>query len=147
MPLRNLAAAYELIARAGLSHVRPAFGIDKVIVGNREVAVREEVALSRRSARCSVSPRISHRPARVLLVAPLSGHFATPAARTVETLLRDHDVYITDWNNARDVTAQTGTSASTIMSTMSSDFWRSSARAPISSPCASPVCRPSWPSR
>src|SRR5258708_35961601 len=44
--LRNLTAAYELIARAGLSHARPAFGIDSVTVGNREVAVHEHAALT-----------------------------------------------------------------------------------------------------
>src|ERR1700756_3817107 len=42
--LRNLAAAYELIARAGLTHVRPPFGIDRIMVGNREVHVKEELA-------------------------------------------------------------------------------------------------------
>jgi poly(3-hydroxybutyrate) depolymerase len=41
---RNLTAAYELIARAGLTHARPPFGIDSVTVGNREVEVREEAA-------------------------------------------------------------------------------------------------------
>ncbi|MNN11441.1 hypothetical protein D3C81_1243990 [compost metagenome] len=40
---------------------------------------------------------------RVLLVAPMSGHFATLLRGTVETMLRDHDVYITDWHNPRDV--------------------------------------------
>ena len=40
---------------------------------------------------------------RVLLVAPLSGHFATLLRATVRTMLPDHDVYITDWHNARDV--------------------------------------------
>jgi poly(3-hydroxybutyrate) depolymerase len=39
----------------------------------------------------------------VLLVAPLSGHFATLLRETARTLLQDHDVYITDWHNARDV--------------------------------------------
>ena len=43
-PLSNLTAAYELIARAGLTHARPPFGIDSVMVGNREVAVTEEAA-------------------------------------------------------------------------------------------------------
>ena len=42
--IRNLSAAYELVARAGLSHTRPPFGIGTVVVGNREVEVREETA-------------------------------------------------------------------------------------------------------
>ena len=45
---------------------------------------------------------------RVLLVAPMSGHFATLLRGTVKTLLRDHDVYITDWRNARDVALEHG---------------------------------------
>src|SRR6516164_6389284 len=102
--LRNLTAAYELIARAGLTHVRPPFGIDRIKVGNREVAVREV------SERVTPFGTLLHfkkdietpRP-RVLLVAPLSGHFATLLRNTVRTMLPEHDVYITDWHNARDV--------------------------------------------
>ncbi len=45
---------------------------------------------------------------RILVVAPLSGHFATLLRGTVQTLLRDHDVYITDWANARDVPLSAG---------------------------------------
>ena len=45
---------------------------------------------------------------RVLLVAPLSGHFSTPLRATVRTMLPDHDVYITDWHNARDVPLTAG---------------------------------------
>jgi polyhydroxyalkanoate depolymerase len=104
LALRNLTAAYELIARAGLTHVRPPFGVDSVLVGNREVAVRES------SARVTPFGTLLHfkkdidtpQP-RVLLVAPLSGHFATLLRNTVRTMLPEHDVYITDWHNARDV--------------------------------------------
>ena len=45
---------------------------------------------------------------RVLLVAPMSGHFATLLRGTAETLLADHDVYVTDWHNARDVGVRDG---------------------------------------
>ncbi|MGO7223684.1 polyhydroxyalkanoate depolymerase, partial [Rhizobium ruizarguesonis] len=45
---------------------------------------------------------------RVLVVAPRSGHFATLLRGTVQTLLRDHDVYLTDWANARDVPLSAG---------------------------------------
>ena len=45
---------------------------------------------------------------RVLLVAPLSGHFATLLRATVRTMLAEHDVYITDWHNARDVALEHG---------------------------------------
>ena len=50
---------------------------------------------------------------RMLLVAPMSGHFATLLRGTVKTLLQDHDVYITDWHNPRDIPLDAGTSAST----------------------------------
>ncbi len=64
---------------------------------------------SRRSARCCASARTSSAPQpRVLLVAPLSGHFATLLRNTVRTMLPEHDVYITDWHNARDAPISAG---------------------------------------
>ena len=107
---RNLSAAYELIARAGLTHVRPPFAVDRVAVGNREVAVREEVVLSLpfcNLLRFAKDDVITAQP-KMLVVAPLSGHFATLLRNTVETLSRDHDVYITDWKNARDIPVSAG---------------------------------------
>jgi poly(3-hydroxybutyrate) depolymerase len=101
---RNLTAAYELIARAGLSHDRPPFGIDSVMVGNEEVAVHEEAArVTPFGTLLHFKKTIDAAQPRVLLVAPLSGHFATLLRATVRTLLADHDVYITDWHNVRDV--------------------------------------------
>jgi poly(3-hydroxybutyrate) depolymerase len=101
---RNLTAAYELISRAGLSHKRPPFGIDSVMVGNQEVAVHEEAArVTPFGTLLHFKKDIDAAQPRVLLVAPLSGHFATLLRATVRTLLADHDVYITDWHNARDV--------------------------------------------
>ncbi len=102
--LRNLTAAYELISRSGLTHTRPPFGIGGITVGNREVEVTEEMTeitpfatlLHFKKDTAQVQPR-------VLLVAPLSGHFATLLRSTVRTMLPEHDVYITDWHNARDV--------------------------------------------
>jgi poly(3-hydroxybutyrate) depolymerase len=102
--LRNLSAAYELIARAGLSHHRPPFGIDRVTVGNREVPVRERAVLATPfGTLLHFDKDVDVAQPRVLLVAPLSGHFATLLRATVETMLPEHDVYITDWRNARDV--------------------------------------------
>ena len=117
--VRNLTAAYELIARAGLTHARPPFGIDQ---RHASATARWRCArrprMSRRSARCCTSRRTSTPPQpRVLLVAPLSGHFATLLRDTVRTLLPEHDVYITDWHNARDVARSTpAASASTTTS-------------------------------
>ena len=102
--VRNLTAAYELIARAGLTHDRPAFGIDRVTVGNREVAVRERAVLATPFATLlHFSKDANLVQPRVLLVAPLSGHFSPLLRGTVRTMLPEHDVYITDWHNVRDV--------------------------------------------
>jgi poly(3-hydroxybutyrate) depolymerase len=102
--LRNLTAAYELIARAGLTHARPAFGVDRVMVDNREVLVHEHAALTTPfGTLLHFKKDIDTSQPRVLLVAPLSGHFATLLRGTVRTMLPEHDVYITDWHNVRDV--------------------------------------------
>jgi polyhydroxyalkanoate depolymerase len=107
--LKNLTAAYELIARAGLTHTRPPYGIPSVMVGNEEVAVREEAALvTPFGTLLRFRKEIDTPQPRILLVAPLSGHFATLLRNTVKTLLPEHDVYITDWHNARDVPLSAG---------------------------------------
>src|ERR1041384_4787882 len=105
----RLAAALELISRSSLTYHRPAYGIDSVLVGNRELEVTEEVTFATpfgsllhfRKDEGSEQPRL-------LLVAPMSGHFATLLRGTVKTLLQDHDVYITDWHNPRDIPLHAG---------------------------------------
>ena len=107
--LSNLTAAYELIARAGLTHVRPSYGIDSVTVGNREVGVTEVAAdQTPFGTLLHFKKDIDVTQPRVLLIAPLSGHFATLLRATVRTMLPEHDVYITDWHNARDVATEHG---------------------------------------
>ncbi len=107
--LSNLTAAYELIARAGLTHTRPPYGIDTITVGNREVAVSEEAAdVTPFGTLLHFKKDIDQAQPRVLLIAPLSGHFATLLRATVRTMLAEHDVYITDWHNARDVATAEG---------------------------------------
>jgi polyhydroxyalkanoate depolymerase len=103
--LNPSAAAWELVARSGLSHARPDYGIDHIVVGGEEMAVSEEPVLATPFATLLHFRKaiIDARQPRVLVVAPLSGHFATLLRGTVRTLLADHDVYITDWHNARDV--------------------------------------------
>jgi polyhydroxyalkanoate depolymerase len=102
--IRNLTAAYELISRFGLTHDRPAFGIDWVQVGNREAAVRERrIVTTPFGTLLRFEKNIDIAQPRVLLVAPLSGHFSTLLRDTVRTMLPEHDVYITDWHNIRDV--------------------------------------------
>jgi polyhydroxyalkanoate depolymerase len=107
--LRNLTAAYELIARAGLTHRRPPFGIDQVKVGNRDVKVTEEFAeVTPFGTLLHFKKDVEQAQPRVLLVAPLSGHFSTLLRGTVRTMLPEHDVYITDWHNVRDVAPREG---------------------------------------
>ena len=107
--LRNLTAAYELIARAGLTHVRPPYGIASVRVGNRDVAVTEEaVASTAFGTLLNFRKDVEIAQPRVLVVAPLSGHFATLMRSLVRTLLPEHDVCITDWHNARDAGMEHG---------------------------------------
>lgn len=105
----RVAAALELISRFQLTHARPDFAIRSVPVGNREVPVTEEVALDLPFGKLLHFAKDVDAPQpKILVVAPLSGHFATLLRNTVEVLLRDHDVYITDWSNARDVPASAG---------------------------------------
>jgi len=107
--LSNLTAAYELIARAGLTHSRPPYGIDSVTVGNRDVAVTEEAAdVTPFGTLLHFKKDIDQAQPRVLLIAPLSGHFATLLRAPLRTMLPEHDVYITDWHNARDVSTEHG---------------------------------------
>ena len=107
--LSNVSAAYELMTRARLTHHRPPYRIDKVKVGNREVAVTEEVAYSTPfGSLLRFRKDIDVAQPKVLVVAPLSGHFATLLRNTVQVLLADNDVYITDWHNARDVPLSAG---------------------------------------
>src|ERR1700748_9562 len=74
------------------------------MVGNREVEVQEKpVLVTPFGTLLHFKKHIDTAQPRVLLVAPLSGHFATLLRATVRTMLPDHDVFITDWHNARDV--------------------------------------------
>ncbi len=107
--LGNFTAACELISRATLTHTRPPFGIEKVRVGNRDVPVTEEqLAATPFGTLLHFKKDIEEVQPKVLVVAPLSGHFATLLRNTVQTLLADHDVCITDWHNARDVAISAG---------------------------------------
>jgi poly(3-hydroxybutyrate) depolymerase len=107
--VRNLSAAYELIARSGLTHTRPPFGVTSINVGNREVEVREQAATTTPfGTLLHFKKDIAAAQPRVLMVAPLSGHFATLLRATVRTMLPEHDVFITDWHNARNVPLTAG---------------------------------------
>ncbi len=108
-PINWLSAGARMMMRTGLTFARPAYGIDSVMVGNREVAVSEEaVEVTPFSTLLRFRKDIHTEQPKVLVVAPLSGHFATLLRATVRTMLPDHDVYITDWHNARDVPLSEG---------------------------------------
>jgi poly(3-hydroxybutyrate) depolymerase len=108
-PQRRLAAACGVLHLAQITHSRPAWNIDCVTVDRQPVAVSEEApfatpfATLRRFRRHGVPAQ-----PKVLVVAPMSGHFATLLRETVRTLLGDHDVYVTDWHNVRDVALREG---------------------------------------
>jgi polyhydroxyalkanoate depolymerase len=111
--VRNLSASLALIANTRLAHVRPPFGIDTVLVDGRAVAVHEDASVSTPfGTLLHFAKEPDGRPLapapKVLLVAPLSGHFATLLRGTVQTLLPEQDVWVTDWHNARDVELAAG---------------------------------------
>jgi poly(3-hydroxybutyrate) depolymerase len=107
----SIYALLDVTANSAVTHDRPAFGITEVESGNHIVAVREEVVLSLPFGNLLhfAKDDLGVEKPKMLVVAPLSGHFATLLRNTVHTLLRDHDVYITDWVNARDVPLSAGT--------------------------------------
>ncbi|HJW11966.1 MAG TPA: polyhydroxyalkanoate depolymerase [Albitalea sp.] len=106
---RQLAAACEVLRLAEVTHRRPDWAIGSIAVQGEELAVVEQAVLRTPFA----TLRRFHKPGapvqpRVLIVAPMSGHFATLLRDTVLTMLPDHDVHITDWHNARDVPLSAG---------------------------------------
>ena len=113
----KLAAGYELLYRIGKTYNKPEFGIHAVEAHGSQVAVLEQTVLAkpfcllkhfrRASDRDDVNAGLRADPA-VLVVAPLSGHNATLLRDTVRTLLTNHDVYVTDWVNARMVPLDRG---------------------------------------
>jgi poly(3-hydroxybutyrate) depolymerase len=109
MFLRGVSAVTELFARAGLTHERPGYEIESVTVGDRDVAVQEEIVLETPFARLLHFRKDTDvAQPRVLIVAPMAGHFATLLRHTARTMLGGHDVYITDWNNAREIPLAAG---------------------------------------
>ncbi len=114
---QRMSAAYDLLYRLGKDYEKPVFGIKSVDVDGVEVAIHERVEMDkpfcelRRFKRFSddaaTLTKLKSQPV-VLVVAPLSGHYATLLRDTVRTLLGGHKVYITDWKNARMVPLEEG---------------------------------------
>jgi len=105
-----VAASLEVFAHASAPRGKPEFAIDSVRVGRKEVAVHEEVLLRKPFGQLKHFRRegIEEGPA-ILVVAPMSGHYATLLRGTVERLLPKQDVYITDWRDAKLVPLKDGT--------------------------------------
>lgn len=107
---QRVAAAYDLMHRLGKDYEKPEFGIRYVDINDQHVAIHERVEIDkpfcelRRFKRYADDPKtlaqLKTQPV-VLIVAPLSGHYATLLRDTVRTMLKDHKVYVTDWKNAR----------------------------------------------
>ena len=96
------AAGLDVFSHAAAPRGKPEFGIKTTVVGRREVAVREEIVLRKPFGQLKrfVREGVEGGP-RLLIVAPMSGHFATLLRGTVERMLPRHDVYITDWRDAK----------------------------------------------
>jgi poly(3-hydroxybutyrate) depolymerase len=109
---RSVAAAAELFERTTRRYGKPAFGITRTLVDGREAAVSQHTVWVRPF--CSLLhfkrdlPKGRPADPKVLIVAPLSGHYATLLRGTVEAMLPQHDVYITDWQDARMVPLAAG---------------------------------------
>lgn len=108
-PVRSGRAISETVATLQLTHRRPEFGIASVLVDGEEVAVREETAASTPFGSLIHFKKETAAPQpRVLVVPGLAGHFATLVRGTIRTMLPDHDVFVADWHNARDVPPSEG---------------------------------------
>jgi poly(3-hydroxybutyrate) depolymerase len=99
---QRVAASAELFHRLTKRYEKPEFGLASTVIDGREVAVGERVVLRKPFCRLLHFERDAQRAdPTVLLVAPLSGHFATLLRDTVRALLPAHEVYITDWADAK----------------------------------------------
>jgi poly(3-hydroxybutyrate) depolymerase len=106
---RAIAAGSEIFERATRRYDKPAWGIAKIKIDGIDVAITEEVV--HQLPHCELrhfKREIQRHDPRVLVVAPMSGHYATLLRDTVATLLISHDVYVTDWRNASEVPMSAG---------------------------------------
>ncbi len=109
------AAGWELVHRLTKEYPRPTFGIDDVTIDGRTVRIREEVVAGTPFCRLlrfareggPLQPTLDAQP-KLLLCAPLSGHFATLLRDTVRALAPHHDVYVTDWIDAKEIPLSAG---------------------------------------
>ncbi|PWG02185.1 polyhydroxyalkanoate depolymerase [Sphingosinicella humi] len=97
-----VASALDVFAHAAAPRGKPEFGIGTTTIEGEEVAVHEEIVLRKPFGQLKRFRRegVEDSP-RLLIVAPMSGHYATLLRGTVERMLPKHDVYITDWRDAK----------------------------------------------
>ena len=97
-----LASALDVFAHASAPRGKPQFGLTHTVVDGRDVPIREEIMLRRPFGQLKhfVREGVAGGP-KLLIVAPMSGHYATLLRGTVERMLPGHDVYITDWRDAK----------------------------------------------
>lgn len=97
-----VASALDVFAHAAAPRGKPEFGLETTIVNGQQVAVHEEIVLRKPFGQLKRFRREGVEDApRLLIVAPMSGHYATLLRGTVERMLPKHDVYITDWRDAK----------------------------------------------
>ncbi len=104
-----VASGLDVFAHAAAPRGKPAFGLTETVVDGKTVAVTEEIVLRKPFGQLKHFRKegVTGQP-RLLIVAPMSGHYATLLRGTVERLLLTQDVYITDWRDARDVSLKDG---------------------------------------
>jgi poly(3-hydroxybutyrate) depolymerase len=104
-----VAASLEVFAHASAPRGKPEFGIVESRVGRKIVAVDEDIVLRKPFGQLKYFRKVDAESGRpLLIVAPMSGHYATLLRGTVERLLPDNDVYITDWRDAKCVPVKDG---------------------------------------
>ena len=106
-----IAAALDVFAHAAAPRGKPEFGLKRTTINGRKVAVHEEIVLREPFGQLKhfVRKGAPENDAKLLIVAPMSGHYATLLRGTVERMLPGHDVYITDWRDAKAVPLSEGT--------------------------------------
>lgn len=102
---KAMVAGLDIFEQVTRRYGKPNFGFDSVTINGKPVAIEEEVVLRKTFCQLKRFKRVGagQGDPKLLIVAPLSGHYATLLRGTVGEMLPDHDVYITDWRDARNI--------------------------------------------
>lgn len=108
---RRMAASCSLVERMTRKFSKPEFGLENVVIQGKRYKIKEKIV--KRKDFCGLlhfaKQRCPVKQPKLLIVAPMSGHYATLLRGTVEGMLPHMDVYITDWTNAQDIPTSKGT--------------------------------------